>query len=293
MALQLGPLAIDMFSDIWCSVVSRAGGGGCGRVGGERCAESRREVDVTVPTELDPDVLYPATPTVPESGLHSLGRFAAYGALRAWYAKRPDCWVGEDRNIYYRNGDPEVVAAPDVFVSFGVDAEALDLATSYRVWEAGAAPAFVLEIASAKTYRVDRDVKPAKYLAMGVEEYWRFDPSGGDFLQPALQGGRRADGRWRRIEVSGDERGRLSGHSAALDLTLRAEAHLLRFRDPHTGTWLPQPDEQAARADRAEATAAAQTARADQQQAAAAAERARRTAAEAELAALRRRLDRQ
>ena len=72
---------------------------------------------MVVVSELDPDVAYPATPTVPESGLHSLGRFVAYGALRAWFAGRADCWVGEDRNVYYRNGDPAVVVAPDVICS--------------------------------------------------------------------------------------------------------------------------------------------------------------------------------
>jgi len=246
----------------------------------------RWEVDVTILSGLDPDVAYPATPTVPESGLHSLARFAAYGALRAWFAERPGCWVGEDRNVYYRNGDPDIAVAPDVFVCFGVDPERLEPAVSYRVWEVGAAPAFVLEIASAKTASVDLDEKPAKYLAMGVGEYWRFDPTGGEHFRPALQGDRRAGGRWEPVAVSADRHGHPSGHSDTLDLVLCARGTLLRFHDPRTGAWLPDPDQQAA-------AAAAERARADRQAAAAAAERARADRAEAELAALRRRLDEQ
>jgi len=269
---------------------------------------------VTILSELDPDVAYPATPTVPESGQHAMARYAAFGALRAWYAPRRDCWVGEDRNVYYRNGDPDIVLAPDVFVCFGVNPEQLELAISYRVWEVGAPPAFVLEIASEKTAKVDLEEKPAKYLAMGVSEYWRFDPSGGDLYTPILQGDRRAGRRWQPIAVTADRRGRPSGHSDTLDLTLHAEGHRLRFCDPHTDTPLPDPDEQAAaaaaeraradqeaaaaaaeraRADQEAAAAAAERARADQEAAAAAAERARADRAEAELAALRRHLDEQ
>jgi len=149
----------------------------------------------------------------------------------------------------------------------------------------GAPPAFVLEIASEKTVKVDVRDKPAKYLAMGVGEYWRFDPSGGELLQPALQGERRVGDAWRPIIIGLDDGGLLSGHSRALGLTLHAHGHRLRFCDPHTGTWLPDPDEQAARAEEevqarhaAETRATAAEARADQQAAAAAAARGPRPA---------------
>lgn len=227
-------------------------------------------------TDLDPDVVYPATESVPDSGLHSTRRYLVFGALRNRFADRADCWVGEDRNIYYREGDPRVVVAPDVFVTFGVDGESLEWAVSYRVWEVGAAPAFVLEIASEKTVRQDLNVKPAKYLEMGVQEYWRFDPTGGEFYAPALQAERRVGSCWEPIEIARDEAGRLTGHSRALDLGLHAEAQRLRFRDPVTGGWLLDPDEQV------EARSAAED------RARHAEDRARH--AEAELAALKARL---
>lgn len=219
-------------------------------------------------SELDPDVVYPATASVPDSGLHALARFAAYGALRNHFAGRDGCFVGQDRNIYYRFGDPRVVVAPDVFVCFGVDPEPLETVASYRVWEAGAPPSFVLEIASKKTFPADLEVKPAKYLDMGVEEYWRFDPTGGEFLNPVLQAECRKGDSWTPIAVELDDAGRLSGHSVILGLSLHVEANLIRFCDRGTGEWLMDPDDTRNALDAAEGRA---------------------RAAEAELAALRER----
>ena len=199
---------------------------------------------MSVLADLDPEVAYPATASVPDSGLHARCRFEVFGALSAWFADRDDCWVGEDRNVYYRLGDPGVVVAPDVMVSFGVDPEPWKVSASYRVWEAGVAPAFVLEIASERTAHVDLHVKPAKYLEMGVLEYWRFDPSGGEFFDPPLQAERRVGRSWEPIEVGLDDEGRLCGHSGALTLDVFAEGRRLRFRDPASGQWVRDPDDQ-------------------------------------------------
>ena len=230
-------------------------------------------------TGLHPDVAYPATGSVPDSDQHSLVRFLAYGALRGHFEGRRGCFVGQDLNMYYRLGE-RIWVAPDVFVCFDVDPGRIRTAASYRLWEVGAPPSFVLEIASERTYKKDLNDKPAVYLEMGVSEYWRFDPTGGDFYEPALQGDRRAGDAWAPIAVSPDEEGRPSGRSGALGVDLHAEPERLRFRDPRTGLWLPDPDDACHALDDAESRAiAAETARA--------AEAAARRAAEAELAALR------
>ncbi len=207
---------------------------------------------MSVLTGLDPDVAYPATPGVPESGLHALVRYQTYGALRGHFAGRPGCFVGQDRNIYYRRGDSKTFVAPDVFVSFGVDPGPLELDRSYRPWDAGGPPTFVLEIASEKTWDKDLNAKPDIYREIGVAEYWRLDPTGGDFYTPALQGDRLQADAWEPIPVTLDDR-RLTGHSAVLDLHLHAETHRLRLRDPHTGRWLSDPDETRQERDAAEA----------------------------------------
>ena len=159
-----------------------------------------------------------------------------------------------------------------MFVCFGVDPGDLELAKSYRLWDVGAPPTFVLEIASEKTYPADLEEKPAKYLGMGVAEYWRLDPTGGEFYTPILQGDRRTGDTWEPIAVDHDD-GRLRGHSGVLALDLHAEAHRLRFRDPRTGDWVPDPTDMRRQRDELRESLADAEVRA--------------AAAEAELAAMR------
>ena len=181
---------------------------------------------------LDPDVAYPATaPEMGESETHSMARFWVYGALRDHFAERAGCYISQGINIYYRLGDNKTFVEPDMFVSFGVDLEAIGSASSYRLWEWGA-PAFVLEIASGSTYHRDRDDKPAIYLEVGASEYWRFDPTGGEMHTPALQADRLADGAWQPIDITPDDDGRLCGYSSALRLDVYAEGQRLRPARP-------------------------------------------------------------
>jgi len=234
------------------------------------------EAAMTLLTELDPDVAYPPTPGVPESGLHALVRYLTYGALREHFAGHKGCFVGQDRNIYYRRGDNRTFVSPDVFVCFGVDPADWELAGSYRPWDAGAPPAFVLEIASERTYKTDLYDKPAIYLEIGVEEYWRIDATGGDFYTPFLQGDRRVGDSWQPIDVGLDDDDRLRGRSTVLGLDLCAEPHRLRLCDPQTGRRLSDPDDVRRQRDDLLASRDAAAARA--------------AAAEAELAALKARL---
>lgn len=192
---------------------------------------------MSLATDADLAVLYPATgPSVGQSPLHVAVCVQAYDALRGHFAGREGCVVRMDHDIYYRPHPEPAFVCPDVFVCFGVDAEALEPTESYRAFDAGP-PSFVLEVASHSTHNKDLDEKPAIYWEMGVDEYWRFDPTG-EFYTPTLQGDRRAGGAWQRIEVTPDGGG-LRGHSAALALDLHAEPGRLRFGDPDTGEWLP------------------------------------------------------
>lgn len=253
---------------------------------------------VVDPPEADID--YPEGELLPEAPEHARRRREIVTALEHWLADRPDAdraWVCDNANIHYRRREPRAVVAPDVAVAFGVNTARLAGARTYRVWEAGAAPSFVLEIASPSTRDTDETDKPATYAALGAGEYWRLDPTGGELFEPPLRGERITGGRWQPITINTGADGAPWGHSTTLGLDLCWTDHKLRFRDPTTGTWLldhddrrhahlaaqTRADQQTARADR-EATArrAAQT-RADQQT-------ARAERAEAELAALRARL---
>ena len=235
---------------------------------------------------------------MPEGDSQTRRRMELVLALRHWYAGRADvegAWVCCDINVYYKKGDPKVVVAPDVAVAFGVDVAAVENKTTYKVWEAGAVPCFALEIASPTTLRTDLDVKPAKYAELGVQEYWRLDPTGGELLVPPLQGERRVSGRWAPIEVVADGVDGLRARSDVLGLDLCWQPPKLRLWDIAAGAWLPDPDDladTAARAEAAESRAESEAARAQAAESRAAAEAARAEAAEAELAELRARLRR-
>ena len=229
------------------------------------------------------EVYYPEGPRVPEGDLQTRRRMELVLALRRWFDGRADVWVCCDINVYYKEGDPRVVVAPDVAVAFGVDTAAVENKSTYRVWEAGAAPCFALEIASPKTVRTDLYVKPAKYAELGVREYWRLDPTDGEMLDPPLQGERRESGRWVPIEVAAEAGDGLRARSSVLGLDLCWRPPKLRLWDLAAGAWLPDPDDMAARADE-------EAARADAEAAARQAAEDRASAAEAELAELRARL---
>jgi len=107
------------------------------------------------------EVYYPEGPHMPEGDMQTRRRMELVVALRGWLGEhRPDAWVCCDINIYYLEGDPRVVVAPDVAVAFGVDTAMVENKGTYKVWEAGAAPSFALEIASPNTFRTDLYEKP-------------------------------------------------------------------------------------------------------------------------------------
>ncbi len=198
---------------------------------------------VTGPPKVE--VYYPEGPQVPEGNLPTRRRMELVIALRHWFDRRGDAgaWVCCDINVYYKQGDPKVVVAPDVAVAFGVDAAAQETESTFRVWDAGAAPCFALEIASPSTVRADLHVKPAKYADLGVEEYWRLDPTGGELLDPPLQGERRESGRWAGIYVAAEAGGGLRARSGVLGLDLCWQPPKLRLWDIAEGVWLPDPDD--------------------------------------------------
>ena len=150
--------------------------------------------------------------------------------------------------------------------------------------EVGKPPDFVLEVASRSTGRRDYTVKREGYARYGVQEYWRFDHTGGRFHDAALAGDTLMDGRYARLEIHEEDDGLLWGHSVVLGLDLCWDDGELRFREPATGEYLPTPEELQAERDAAEAARDAANARADAELARRQSAEAARKAAEAELA---------
>ena len=127
----------------------------------------------------DPTIKYPDSDGEPlaETDAQLKPLTYAVSALRIFFADIEDVYVSGDMLLYYILNDPTRSVAPDVFAVFG--ARGSHPRPSWIVSrEGGAVPAFVLEVASAGTWRNDATRKRDIYAEMGVAEYWRFDPVG-------------------------------------------------------------------------------------------------------------------
>ena len=113
----------------------------------------------------------------------------ALATLRTWFARYDRVQVGANMFLYYQEGDNTKRVTPDLFVARGLEAMP---ERSYKLWEAGRPPTFVLEVASPGTEDRDRGAKQALYASIGVEEYWRFHPTGS--LKGAKREGARLEG---------------------------------------------------------------------------------------------------
>ena len=66
--------------------------------------------------------------------------------------KNPEVYISGDIMMYYREGDPRKSISPDVLVCFGINPK---LRLTYKIWEEGKAPDFVMEFSSKSTYDKD------------------------------------------------------------------------------------------------------------------------------------------
>lgn len=181
-------------------------------------------------------VHYPESDGKPmaETDVHRREMFDLIGALDDRFRDDPDVYVAGNLFLYYVEGDPRKVVAPDVFVVKGVPK---GNRRTYKLWEEGHVPCLVIELTSDSTRQEDLDSKKSCYARLGVEEYFIHDPLG-DYLEPPLQGFRLEGGQYQRIAPAPD--GSLEIHG--LGLKLRKEGERSRLIDA-TGEPLPRPEE--------------------------------------------------
>jgi Uma2 family endonuclease len=203
----------------------------------------------------------------------------AVTALRTHFQDRTDVYVAGNMFIYYEEGNPEAVVAPDVFVVLGTTKRDR---VSYMLWEEPKGPDFVLEITSRSTRTRDQGPKRGTYAFLGVREYFQYDPTH-DYLVPALQGARLVAGSYQALPPTTLPNGTFVLHSDVLGLDLRLEEGTLRFYDPVTGQKL------LSHAEIEQALRAAEQARREAEERAGR-EEAARQAAEARIAELEARL---
>ena len=180
------------------------------------------------------EIFYPDGDGLPMAESDPTRDYLVYGveALGLYFQNRPDVYVSGNLFIYYKQGVPDAVFAPDVFVVFGVEKKKRK---SYKVWQEGnRLPAFILEITSQSTQENDEQDKPQKYQKLGVQEYFQYDPTG-DYLLPQLKGSRLVGNRYQPIAPTHQADGSVSLLSENLGLELRLMDGELRFYVPQTG----------------------------------------------------------
>ena len=179
------------------------------------------------------EIEYPESDGLPmaESDFQLKYLIYAVEALRGHFRDRDDVYVSGNLFIYYEEGNPKAVVAPDVFVVIGASSHDRP---SYKLWNEPKGPDFVLEITSKSTRGEDQGAKRGVYAYLGVREYWQYDPTG-DYLDPPLQGLQLIERNYWPLRAASSASGGFSMHSAVLNLDLRLEEGVLRFYDPRTG----------------------------------------------------------
>ena len=256
------------------------------------------------PVDVDDDGFPYSDGSPVESQDHDKARAHLVAVVRARFADRPDVYAASNLGFYFERGNRRALVVPDAFVVFGVDEHPR---LSYKLWEHSKVPGFVLEVLSKNTWRNDVYRKPGLYAALGVQEYWMFDPYRARTDGGAVLEGRRlgAHGRWEPVATAPAGDGLVSD---VLDLDILIAAGELRLRDRATGEIVPdlaesimlhkhstaragseaaRADREAARADNARARADSEAARADSEAARAHREAGRAEAAEKQLGELR------
>ena len=184
-----------------------------------------------------PTVVYPESDGKPmaETEYHRDIMIDFIQMLKHYFRNVNDVHVSGNLLMYYEEGNPRKSVSPDVFVAFGVSKKRR---RTYKIWEEGHAPDFVLEVASPSTYRRDLTHKKELYASvLGVREYYIYDPY--HEVDPYFLGYRLVDGTYQEIAFA-DER----LPSLALGLELGEHDGVFGLYDPSRSVWLQPLEEQ-------------------------------------------------
>ena len=213
--------------------------------------DTKRNQNPYIPTEKNID--YPDTDgeQMAASDEHRRQLIRTLQILEAHFKEHPDVYISGDILMYYVEGFPQKVVAPDVLVTFGIGRQSR---LTYKVWEAGKVPDFVMEFSSKNTYQNDLTVKMSLYASLGIQNYFLYDAEG-VYLPEPLMGFALSGGVY--VRVSGGDGVGLPASVLGLDFHIIAGD--LEIYDPVVDEWLRTPAE-AAEARAAEESIARQTA---------------------------------
>ena len=219
-------------------------------------------------------VVYPCSDGQPmaETQVHGACMMYVTYALKRWFERqgRADVHVGMNSFLYYEQGNPRAVVAPDVYERRRRNLPAVERAQGAGLRAGGDLGE------GARTSGAS-----AMYATLGVSEYFLYDPTA-EYLTPPLQGYRLRDGEYRplpAVTVLSNRGVAVASEVLGLEFRDEREARMVRLRDPATGQdLLSHRESELAREEEAAARRAAEARLAQ--------EAAARQAAEARNAAL-------
>ena len=216
------------------------------------------------PPDAGAIIKFPDAPPEEMTAYHHVN-FPGYPGALFLHFGSPDTTIilSEIAAGLFATASREGIRYPDLLISFNANPAAIIPRNGYLIPEQGKPPDFVLEVASESTGEIDEDEKRRDYARFRVPEYWRFDPSGGDWHSAHLAGDRLMNDEYQPIPIHRTGEGNFWGHSDALNLDLCWEDGQLRWYDPVAQRYLPDFLEKDAQHRAAEARADAEAARAD------------------------------
>lgn len=204
---------------------------------------------------------------------------ASLDMLKRYFRDSQDIYVSSNSFVYYVEGDANQRVAPDLYIVKGVPNKQR---LNYKIWEEGIVPQVVFEFTTESSRYKDLGTKKGLYEALGVKEYYLFDPAQ-EYLKPAFRAFCQMNG----VLV---EREQKAGYfSEELGLTIKPVGKLLRFFQPDSLQPIPTSEELEELADRLEEEVREKAQRVDQERLRADQEaaRAKQEAARAEQEAAR------
>ena len=171
-----------------------------------------------IPVRTLPDIFYEDPEPVEDGMQQAIPLIDIVSLLRKHFADRSDVFVGGGGFVMYdeKNGNARV--APDCFIAFEVDADRIKGMANFWMWAVGKPPDFALEMASETTAANDLGHKRDLYARIGIAEYWRLDPTGGELYGQPITGERLVDDVYQPYEVHAEADGSVTSHSELLDL---------------------------------------------------------------------------
>ena len=176
--------------------------------------------------------LYPESDGKPmtDTDLHIKWILWTRQVLEWRFEQNPDVYISGNIMMYDIEGPLRTAVSPDILVAFGIGKKER---RTYKVWEEGKAPDFVMEFSSKRTYQNDLDKKVSHYAAMGIPEYFLYDVDR-RYLPSPLMGFRLVEDTYMQVSSTVDE----GLHSEVLNLNFHLLDDGFGLFDPVAKQWL-------------------------------------------------------